>query len=133
MGVVLWMVMVLWLGGVLWMGVVLWMGGILWTGDVLWMGVVLWLGGILWMGAMLWMGVTFLPCPCTDQASKKHPFPCPTTYRAALTSYVDISSTPRTHVLHELVEYTSDPAEREFLLKITSPTIEGKASKHCLC
>ena len=70
----------------------------------------------------------FLSFSHPDQASKKHPFPCPTTYRAALTSYVDISSCPRTHVLRELAEYASDPAQREFLLKITSPTDEGKVS-----
>ena len=61
-----------------------------------------------------------------DQASKKHPFPCPTTYRAVLTHYVDINSSPRTHVLRELAEHTSDPDQKEFLLKITSPTDEGK-------
>ena len=33
-----------------------------------------------------------------EDSSKKTPFPCPTTYRAALTYYVDITSTPRTHV-----------------------------------
>ena len=62
----------------------------------------------------------------SDQASKKHPFPCPTTFRAALTHYVDINSSPRTHVLRELAEHISDPEQKEFLLKMTSPTDEGK-------
>lgn len=30
-------------------------------------------------------------------SSKKHPFPCPTTYRTALTHYLEITAIPRTH------------------------------------
>ena len=66
-----------------------------------------------------------------DEATKKHPFPCPTTYRTALTYYVDINSTPRTHVLRELAEYVSDPKDKEFILKITSPSEEGKVNSGC--
>lgn len=45
----------------------------------------------------------------TDQeSSKKHPFPCPTSYRTALSHYVEITALPRTHILRELVEYCSD-------------------------
>lgn len=42
------------------------------------------------------------------ESSKKHPFPCPTTYRTALTHYLEITALPRTHILRELVEYCSD-------------------------
>ena len=61
-----------------------------------------------------------------ETASKKHPFPCPTSYRTALAYYVDLTSPPRTNVLRELAEFASDPNERDFLLRITSPTEEGK-------
>lgn len=61
-----------------------------------------------------------------EQASKPHPFPCPTSYRTALTHYVDITSCPRTNVLKELADWASDPKEKEFLLKITSASEEGK-------
>lgn len=52
----------------------------------------------------------------TDQeSSKKHPFPCPTSYRTAITHYVEITAMPRTHILRELVEYCSDEEVRCFL------------------
>ena len=69
-----------------------------------------------------------LPSLSTETASKKHPFPCPTSYRTALLFYVDITSPPRTNVLRELAEFASDPNDRDFLLRITSPTEEGKVS-----
>ena len=69
--------------------------------------------------------ITNIPVP-SDQASKQHPFPCPTTYRTALSYYVDITSSPRTNVLRELADYATNPEEKEFLLKITSATEEGK-------
>ncbi|CAH1231416.1 POR [Branchiostoma lanceolatum] len=55
-----------------------------------------------------------------DEAAKKHPFPCPTTYRTALLHYVDIAHPPRTNVLHDIIDYASDPKDREFLTRITS-------------
>lgn len=61
------------------------------------------------------------------ESSKKHPFPCPTTYRTALTHYVEITAVPRTHILRELVEYCSADADKEFLRLISSTTPEGKA------
>nr|CAG4646861.1 EOG090X027R [Megafenestra aurita]SVE92258.1 EOG090X027R [Megafenestra aurita] len=61
-----------------------------------------------------------------EDSSKKHPFPCPCTYRTALSYYLDITSNPRTHVLKELAEHTSDPEEKEKLLKMTSSNPEGK-------
>lgn len=55
---------------------------------------------------------------------KKSPFPCPCTYRTALTFYVDVISPPKLHVVRELAQHTEDPKEKEFLLRITSK--EGK-------
>lgn len=64
----------------------------------------------------------------TEESSKKHPFPCPCSYRTALTHYVDITSNPRTHILKELAEYTNDPADKEKLKLMASTTAEGKAA-----
>ncbi|EDO39434.1 predicted protein [Nematostella vectensis] len=61
-----------------------------------------------------------------EDASKKHPFPCPTTYRTALMHYVDITSTVKTHVLRELAEYARDHEEKEFLMAISDSTEEAK-------
>ncbi|KAJ6640251.1 NADPH--cytochrome P450 reductase [Pseudolycoriella hygida] len=61
------------------------------------------------------------------ESSKKHPFPCPTTYRTALTHYLEITALPRTHILKELVEYCSDEKDKEFLKLISSTSVEGKA------
>lgn len=63
-----------------------------------------------------------------EDSSKKHPFPCPTTYRTALTYYLDITSTPRTHVLKEISGYATDEKEKKFLEIMSSPKEEGKAS-----
>lgn len=62
-----------------------------------------------------------------EESSKKHPFPCPCSYRTALTHYLDITMNPRTHVLKELSEYASDPAEKEKLKLMSSTSPEGKA------
>lgn len=63
----------------------------------------------------------------TEESSKKHPFPCPCTYRTALTHYLDITSNPRTHVIKELAEYASDPEDKEKLKLMASTSAEGKA------
>ena len=63
-------------------------------------------------------------------SSKKHPFPCPTTYRAALTHYLEITALPRTHIIKELAEYCSDEKDKEFLKMMSSTTPEGKAKFH---
>ena len=62
----------------------------------------------------------------SEEASKKHPFPCPTTYRTALLHYLDITSCPRTNVLKDLAEYASNSDEKEFLVKLSQSTTEGK-------
>jgi len=61
------------------------------------------------------------------ESSKKHPFPCPTTYRTALTHYIEITAIPRTHILNELAEYCTDEKDKEFLKMLASTTPEGKA------
>ncbi|KAL3858480.1 hypothetical protein ACJMK2_013069 [Sinanodonta woodiana] len=61
-----------------------------------------------------------------EEASKKHPFPCPCTYRTALSHYLDVNSSPRTHILREISEW-ADEKDKEFLLKLTSTTPEGKS------
>jgi NADPH-ferrihemoprotein reductase len=40
--------------------------------------------------------------------------------------YLDITSCPRTNVLKELSEYTDSANDKEFLLKMTQATTEGK-------
>ncbi|XP_016993507.2 NADPH--cytochrome P450 reductase [Drosophila takahashii] len=59
-------------------------------------------------------------------SSKKHPFPCPTTYRTALTHYLEITAIPRTHILKELAEYCTDDKEKELLRNMASISPEGK-------
>lgn len=61
-----------------------------------------------------------------EESNKKHPFPCPTTYRTALTHYLDITHPPRTNVLYELAQYASDPKEQENMRKMASSSPEGK-------
>merc|ERR1719369_2612781 len=61
-----------------------------------------------------------------EDATKKSPFPVPTTYRTALKHYVDITALPRTHVLKEFAEYTSDADEKAKLSLMTSNTDEGR-------
>ncbi|GCB77902.1 hypothetical protein scyTo_0015731 [Scyliorhinus torazame] len=62
-----------------------------------------------------------------EESNKKHPFPCPTTYRTALSHYLDITNPPRTNVLYELAQYASDAKEQEFLRKMASSSPEGKS------
>uniref|UniRef100_A0A8C9Z4Y0 NADPH--cytochrome P450 reductase n=1 Tax=Sander lucioperca TaxID=283035 RepID=A0A8C9Z4Y0_SANLU len=63
-----------------------------------------------------------------EESNKKHPFPCPTTYRTALTHYLDITHPPRTNVLYELAQYASDPKDQENMRKMASSSPEGKVS-----
>ena len=69
---------------------------------------------------------SLLTFPYAEEASKKHPFPCPTTYHTALSHYLDITHPPRTNVIKELAEYAQDPKEKDFLLKMTAATHEAK-------
>ncbi|XP_014483001.1 PREDICTED: NADPH--cytochrome P450 reductase isoform X2 [Dinoponera quadriceps] len=63
-----------------------------------------------------------------EESSKKHPFPCPCSYRTALTHYLDITSNPRTHILKELAEYATEPEDKEKLKLMASTSVEGKAA-----
>ncbi|XP_061105065.1 NADPH--cytochrome P450 reductase-like [Conger conger] len=65
-----------------------------------------------------------------EESNKKHPFPCPTTYRTALTHYLDVTNPPRTNVLYELAQYATDPKEQENMRKMASSSPEGKALYH---
>ncbi|KAL4660537.1 NADPH-cytochrome P450 reductase isoform X1 [Arapaima gigas] len=65
-----------------------------------------------------------------EESNKKHPFPCPTTYRTALTHYLDITNPPRTNVLYEMAQYATDPKDQENLRKMASSSSEGKALYH---
>ena len=71
---------------------------------------------------------TIITLTNTDQEStKKHPFPCPCSYRTALTHYLDITMNTRTHVLKELAEYCSDIGQKDQLKLMASTKPEGKA------
>nr|CAD7408535.1 unnamed protein product [Timema cristinae] len=61
-----------------------------------------------------------------EESSKKHPFPCPCSYRTALTYYIDIACNPRTHIIKELIDYTKDPKDQEHLKLMSSTSMEGK-------
>uniref|UniRef100_A0A8K9X954 NADPH--hemoprotein reductase n=1 Tax=Oncorhynchus mykiss TaxID=8022 RepID=A0A8K9X954_ONCMY len=65
------------------------------------------------------------------ESNKKHPFPCPTTYRTALTHYLDITNPPRTNVLFELAQYSTDPKDQDILRKMASASPE--VTVVCLC
>ena len=61
-----------------------------------------------------------------EDATRKNPFPCPTTYKTALSYYVDITAIPRTHVLKELSDYTTDQTEKSKLIMMSGTSQEGK-------
>ncbi|ESN99807.1 hypothetical protein HELRODRAFT_113572 [Helobdella robusta] len=81
-----------------------------------------------WLGERLKVDLDapFTLTSLDEEAMKKHPFPCPTTFRTALTFYLDITSCPRTNVLKELSEYTDDGGDKEFLLSMTKSSPESK-------
>lgn len=51
-------------------------------------------------------------------SSKKSPFPCPTTFRAALTHYVDITSAPKLNLLSILAQFAQDESEKKHLKQL---------------
>ena len=63
--------------------------------------------------------------PIAEDSSKKHPFPCPTTYGTALSHYVDICTPVKSHVLRELANHTTDEQQRQRLLDVSSPSDES--------
>ncbi|XP_064461288.1 NADPH--cytochrome P450 reductase-like [Ornithodoros turicata] len=62
-----------------------------------------------------------------EDSSKKHPFPCPCSYRTALLYYVDVKTPPRKHILKEISEYATDEEEKKKLRLMSSSSDEGKA------
>lgn len=65
-----------------------------------------------------------------NDSHRKNPFPCPCSYRTALSYYLDISCIPYTHVLKEIADYASNQEEKEMLKKMGSSAPEGKALYH---
>ena len=61
-----------------------------------------------------------------EDAPKKNPFPCPTTFRTALTFYLDITSLPTTQLLKELAQYASDENEKKQIQLMGSASEDGK-------
>ena len=55
-----------------------------------------------------------------EMSSKRHPFPCPATFRTALTFYVDLSAPPRASLLSDLAEFAADPEHRARLKLLAS-------------
>uniref|UniRef100_A0A672PJG6 NADPH--cytochrome P450 reductase n=1 Tax=Sinocyclocheilus grahami TaxID=75366 RepID=A0A672PJG6_SINGR len=66
-----------------------------------------------------------------EESNKKHPFPCPSTYRTALTHYLDITNPPRTNVLYELAQYATEPKEQENMRKMASSSPEVCSNMPC--
>ncbi|KAI6235641.1 NADPH--cytochrome P450 reductase [Aphelenchoides besseyi] len=58
-------------------------------------------------------------------SSKRHPFPCPCSYRTALKHYVDIVAPVKSHVLRAFAEFTSDEKEKEYLMLLSTASEEG--------
>ena len=61
-------------------------------------------------------------------SSKKFPFPCPTTYRAALEYYLDIATPPKMNLLSLLARFAKDEKQREHLKSMSGA--EGKSTYH---
>uniref|UniRef100_A0A914H0M9 NADPH--hemoprotein reductase n=1 Tax=Globodera rostochiensis TaxID=31243 RepID=A0A914H0M9_GLORO len=59
------------------------------------------------------------------ESTKKHPFPCPCTFRTALTHYVDICSPVKSHVLKALVEFSADEATKDKLSLLSTASEDG--------
>ena len=60
-----------------------------------------------------------------EESPKRYPFPCPCSYRTALTHYVDICLPVKSHVLKALVDYTEDEHEKIKLTVLSTANDEG--------
>ncbi|GMR42548.1 hypothetical protein PMAYCL1PPCAC_12743, partial [Pristionchus mayeri] len=60
-----------------------------------------------------------------EESNKKHPFPCPTTFRVALAHYVDISAPVKAHVLKAIAEFASDEEQKKKLVLMSNSEGEG--------
>lgn len=63
-----------------------------------------------------------------EDAQKKNPFPCPCSYRTALTYYLDLTSLPNTQILKDLAQYATDENEKALLTLMGSYSDEGRVS-----
>lgn len=61
-----------------------------------------------------------------EDAQKKTPFPCPCSYRTALTYYLDLTSVPNTQILKDLAQYATDENEKALLTLMGSYSDEGR-------
>lgn len=53
-----------------------------------------------------------------ESAKKRSPFPCPCSFGTALRHYVDLNGKPSHFVLREILGFTTDPAQKEFLQRV---------------
>jgi NADPH-ferrihemoprotein reductase len=65
-------------------------------------------------------------------SSKKHLFPCPCSFRTALTYYIDMKSPPRMNLIKFLADHTADPIERNILLELASPNNKNRYQEYIL-
>lgn len=68
-----------------------------------------------------------------EDAQKKNPFPCPCSYRTALSYYLDLTSHPNTQVLKEIAQYATDEDEKALLTLMGSYSEEGKVRSSMIC
>ncbi len=61
-----------------------------------------------------------------EDAQKKNPFPCPCSYRTALTYYLDITSMPNSQILKDLAQYATDENEKALLTLMGSYSDDGR-------
>lgn len=67
-----------------------------------------------------------------ESAAKKHPFPCPCSFRTALTYYIDIRSPPRTNIIKFLADYANNLAEKNTLLEMIQPANKDRYAEYVL-
>ena len=67
-----------------------------------------------------------------EDAQKKNPFPCPCSYRTALTYYLDITSMPNSQILKDLAQYATDETEKALLTLMGSYSDEGRVRQSIL-
>ena len=68
-----------------------------------------------------------------EDAQKKNPFPCPCSYRTALSYYLDLTSHPNTQILKEIAQYATDENEKALLTLMGSYSEEGKVRSTMIC
>ncbi|CAF3540558.1 unnamed protein product, partial [Adineta steineri] len=61
-----------------------------------------------------------------EDAQKKNPFPCPCSYRTALTYYLDLTSILNTQILKDIAQYATEENDKALLTLMGSYSEEGK-------